>query len=195
MSSPDDVLGTRRPASLALLQHERDGSRREWSCGEVCERSSRLAGALAARGMGRGDVVMTLVGNRAEWVFAMLACFRVGAVVLPCNEQLRAHDLRLRLDLARPSLIVADERDRSELERAGPGCPVVLIPDEALFAAEPAPAVGLSAGDPCLITFTSGTAGEPKAVVHGQRYLQGQRLQARAWLDARAGELVWCTAA
>ena len=138
---------------------------------------------------------MTLIGNRSEWVFAMLACFRVGAVVLPCNEQLRAHDLRLRLDLVRPSLIVADERDRSELERAGPECPVVLIPDESLFAAEPAPAVGLSADDPCLITFTSGTAGEPKAVVHGQRYLQGQRLQARAWLDARAGELVWCTAA
>jgi acetyl-CoA synthetase len=195
MNFAGDVVEKRPPASLALLELGRDGSRREWSYGEVSERSSRLAGALAARGMGRGDVVMTLIGNRAEWVLTMLACFRVGAVVLPCNEQLRAHDLRLRLDLVRPSLIVADERDRSELERAGPECPVVLIPDESLFAAEPAPAVGLSADDPCLITFTSGTAGEPKAVVHGQRYLDGQRLQASAWLDPRAGELVWCTAA
>ncbi|TMK98168.1 MAG: AMP-dependent synthetase [Actinobacteria bacterium] len=195
MNFAGDVVDRHPPSSLALLELGRDGSRREWSYGEVSERSSRLAGALAARGIGRGDVVMTLVGNRAEWVFAMLACFRVGAVVLPCNEQLRARDLRLRLDLARPSLIVADERDRSELERAGPGCPVVLIPDEALFAAEPAPIVELGAGDPCLITFTSGTAGEPKAVVHGQRYLAGQRLQARRWLGARAGELVWCTAA
>src|SRR5438034_778700 len=82
-----------------------------------------------------------------------------------------------------------------ELGRAGPECPVVLIPDESLFAAEPAPAAALSADDPCLITFTSGTAGEPKAVVHAQRYLGGQRLQAGAWLDARAGELVWCTGA
>ena len=42
--------------------------------------------------------------------------------------------------------------------------------------------------------FTSGTAGPPKAVVHAQRYLAGQRLQASHWLDARPGDLVWCTA-
>ena len=57
------------------------------------------------------------------------------------------------------------------------------------------PAADLDADDPCLITFTSGTAGEPKAVLHGQRYLAGQMLQARHWLDVRAGDLVWCTAA
>ena len=125
----------------------------------------------------------------------MCACMRIGAVVLPCTEQLRAKDLRLRIDVARPSLIVADERNRSELEEARPDCEVVLVPDEALFAAEPAPAVELGEDEPCLITFTSGTAGEPKAVLHAQRYLPGQRVQAEHWLGARPGELVWCTAA
>jgi acetyl-CoA synthetase len=72
---------------------------------------------------------------------------------------------------------------------------VIAVPDEELFAHEPAPPVELEATDPCLITFTSGTSGEPKGVLHGQRYLPGQRLQATHWLDARAGELVWCTAA
>ena len=62
--------------------------------------------------MGRGDVVMTLIGNRPEWVLTMLACFRIGAVVLPCTEQLRAKDLRLRIDGRQPELIVADERNR-----------------------------------------------------------------------------------
>jgi len=55
--------------------------------------------------------------------------------------------------------------------------------------------VELAPEDPCLITFTSGTAGEPKGVLHAQRYLDGQRLQAEHWLDARSGDLVWCTAA
>src|SRR5438067_7682871 len=138
---------------------------------------------------------MTLIGNRPEWVLTMLACFRIGAVVLPCTEQLRAHDLRVRIDATSPRLVIADERNRSELERAQPQCEVALVPDAELLAAEPAPAAELDPDDPCLLTFTSGTAGEPKAVVHAQRYLSGQRVQAEHWLAARAGELVWCTAA
>jgi acyl-coenzyme A synthetase/AMP-(fatty) acid ligase len=230
-----DVLDRLPPHQLALVELARDGARREWSFGEVADRSARLAGALARRGVGRGDVVMTLVGNRPEWVFTMLACFRLGAVVLPCTEQLRAKDLRLRLAVVRPRLVVADERNRVELEAALEGEPpepsapttpqraeasrgwsatesggwsaaessgwsaadveVVLVPNDSLFDDQPAPAAELAPEDPCLITFTSGTAGEPKAVLHGQRYLLGQRLQAAHWLGARAGELVWCTAA
>ena len=230
-----DMLDRLPPNQLALVELAHDGSRREWSFGEVSDRSARLAGALARRGVGRGDVVMTLIGNRPEWVLTMLACFRLGAVVLPCTEQLRAKDLRLRLAVARPQLVLADERNREELEAALEGKPpescaptttpsgiegggrrvaqdrgwsaaesrgwspadveVVLVPDDSLFEAQPAPAAELAPEDPCLITFTSGTAGEPKAVLHGQRYLLGQRLQATHWLGARAGELVWCTAA
>ncbi len=190
-----EVVDSAPPQRLALVELARDGSRREWSFGEVAERSARLAGWLAGRGVSSGDVVMTLIGNRPEWVLSMVACFRIGAVVLPCTEQLRAKDLRLRIEAADPTLILADERNRQELEAASPACELAYVPDESLLAGAPAPAVELGLDDPCLITFTSGTAGEPKAVVHAQRYLEGQRVQARHWLAARAGELVWCTAA
>jgi acyl-coenzyme A synthetase/AMP-(fatty) acid ligase len=194
-----EVLDRRDPRALALLELARDGSRRKWNFGEVSERSARLAGSLQALGIGRGDVVMTLIGNRPEWVLTMVACMRIGAVVLPCTEQLRAKDLRMRIDVVAPGLIVSDQRNRAELEAAVLGAAarpqLVYVPDERLFEAEPAPAAELALEDPCLITFTSGTAGEPKAVVHAQRYLDGQRVQAEHWLGARAGELVWCTAA
>jgi acyl-coenzyme A synthetase/AMP-(fatty) acid ligase len=190
-----EVVDSAPPQRLALVELARDGSRREWSFGEVAERSARLAGWLARRGVRSGDVVMTLIGNRAEWMLGMVACFRIGAVVLPCTEQLRAKDLRLRIEVADPTLILADERNRQELEAASPACQLAYVPDESLFAERPTAAVELAGDDPCLITFTSGTAGEPKAVVHAQRYLEGQRVQARHWLGARAGELVWCTAA
>ncbi len=195
MNFARDVVDAAPEGRRALVELARDGSRREWSFGEVARRSAGLAGTLAASGIGRGDVVLTLIGNRPEWVLAMVACFRIGAVVLPCNEQLRAKDLRLRLEIARPKLVLADERNLAELHAAGPDCPLVTVPDEDLFAAPPPPAPDLAPTDPCLITFTSGTTGEPKGVVHGQRYLPGQRLQAAHWLDARPGELVWCTAA
>ena len=196
MNFARDLVDAADPGRLALVALDRDGGRREWSFGEVSEGAAALAGALAAHGVGRGDVVLTLVGNRPEWVLTMVACFRIGAVVLPCTEQLRARDLQLRLDVARPAAIVCDARNRGELDAAGPTCPVLTIPDAGLYAAAPAPPpVELDDEDPCLITFTSGTAGEPKAVVHAQRYLAGQRVQAEHWLDARPGELVWCTAA
>src|SRR2546421_1236565 len=144
MNFARDVLEALPPSALALIERARDGSRREWSYGEVAGCSARLAGALAARGIGRGDVVMTLIGNRPEWVFTMVACIRIGAVVLPATEQLRAKDLHLRIDVARPKLIVSDERNRVELEAAGPDCPVALVPDASLFAADEAPAVELA---------------------------------------------------
>ena len=190
-----DVIDAAPAQRLALVELARDGTRREWTFGEVADRSARLAGALLGRGVRRRDVVLTLIGNRPEWVLTMVACFRVGAVALACNEQLRAKDLRERLDVAEPKLIVADERNLAELSSAGAGCEVITLPDESLFAGEPAPAAELEATDPCLITFTSGTTGQPKGVVHGQRYLPGQALQAEHWLDARPGDLVWCTAA
>jgi acyl-coenzyme A synthetase/AMP-(fatty) acid ligase len=190
-----DVVDAAEPDRLALVELARDGRRREWRFAEVADASARLAGTLQAAGVERGGVVLTLIGNRPQWVFAMVACFRIGAVVLPCTEQLRAKDLRLRLDVARPAAIVADPRNREQLTLAGPDCPVLWCDDPALLGEARPPATALGASDPCLITFTSGTAGEPKAVLHAQRYLSGQRLQAQHWLGAEASDLVWCTAA
>jgi acyl-coenzyme A synthetase/AMP-(fatty) acid ligase len=195
-----DVVDAAPPGDRALVEIDARGARREFTFGEIADSAARLAGGLLTRGVTRGDVVMTLIGNRPQWVLTMVACFRIGAVALPCNEQLRAKDLRQRLSAARPRLIVADERNAGELTAALDAesdltCEVILIPDPSLLHHEPAPAVELDARDPCLITFTSGTTGEAKGIVHGQRYLPGQQLQASHWLDARPGDLVWCTAA
>jgi acyl-coenzyme A synthetase/AMP-(fatty) acid ligase len=190
-----DLIAAQPTERLALAELARDGHRREWTFAEVERAGGGMAGALLARGVRKGDVVMTLIGNRPEWVLTMMACFRIGAVALPCTEQLRAKDLRLRLEVARPALIVADERNRAELQAATPDCPVAFVPDESLFQDGDVPHADLAESDPALIAFTSGTAGEPKAVVHAQRYLYGQRVQAEHWLGAEAGDLVWCTAA
>ncbi|HEX2233216.1 MAG TPA: AMP-binding protein [Thermoleophilaceae bacterium] len=191
-----EVVDSADPGRLALVSLAAGGERREVSFGEVADRTARLAGRLAEAGVGRGDVVMTLVGNRPEWVYAMVACFRLGAPALPCNEQLRPADLRARMDLVEPRAAVADERDAATLEQAGFTGPLLRVPDEALFEGPPAPAAqDLAAEEPALTVFTSGTAGEPKPIRHGHRYLGGQRVQAEHWFGARAGDLCWCTGA
>ncbi|HYZ70818.1 MAG TPA: AMP-binding protein, partial [Thermoleophilaceae bacterium] len=179
----------------AIVALDAGGGRRELSFGEVAERSARLAGALADRGVRRGDVVVTVIGSTPEWVLTMLACFRIGAVALPCTEQLRVRDLRGRLEAVPPRLVVASARNVATVTESGFDGPLVGVPDASLFSAPPAPPAELDAEEPALITFTSGTAGEPKPIRHGARYLDGQRVQAEHWLAARDGELVWCTAA
>jgi acyl-coenzyme A synthetase/AMP-(fatty) acid ligase len=191
-----DVVEAAPQGRLALVAIARDGTRTEVSFGELAERSARLAGALVARGVKQGDVVMTMIGNRPEWVYAMVAALRIGAVALPSTEQLRPNDLRARFDKVEPRLIVADERNLDTVTATGFGGEIVTIPDERLFTDNPpAPAQDLSPTDPAMITFTSGTSGEPKPIRHGQRYLPGQQVQAEHWFGARPGDLCWCTAA
>jgi acetyl-CoA synthetase len=180
---------------LALVAIGRDGERREIPFGEVADRSARLAGALAARGVAPGDVVTTIVGNRPEWAYAMLACWRLGAVAQPCTEQLRPADLSVRIDAVDPRAVVADQRNLGLVESTGFDGPLLAVPDERLLDHDPAPAAEFAAEHPALIVFTSGTSGDPKPVRHGNGYLTGQALQAEHWYGARSGDLCWCTAA
>jgi acyl-coenzyme A synthetase/AMP-(fatty) acid ligase len=191
-----DIVDAADPSHLALVALSAEGDRSDIAFGEVADRTARLAGALAARGVGRGDVVMTLIGNRPEWVYAMLACWRLGAVALPCTEQLRPADLRARMEKVEPRAVVAHERDEHLAVEAGFDGPLLLVPGDRLFEeADPAPPAELGPDDPALIVFTSGTSGEPQPIRHGARYLDGQRVQAEHWYDARPGDLCWCTAA
>jgi len=194
----DEVLERFPSSKPALVTIDRAGDRRTWHFGELIARSAGLSGALAARGVSRGDVVMTLVGNRIEWALTLLACWRMGAVALPCSSQLRRRDLEQRVAAAAPALCVGDEDLLGELPAGIPTmtlAEVALVMDEERPQEAPVEPADLGAEDPALIVFTSGTTGEPRGAVHAQRYLTGQRLQATRWLGARNGELVWCTTA
>ncbi len=198
MNLIDDLL-ERSPASrLGIVAIDAAGERRDWHFGELIACSAGLSGAFLARGVKRGDVVMMLVGNRIEWVLSMLACWRMGAVALPCNTQLRPHDLEYRVQAAEPALCVGEE---ALLERLPAGVPTMTMdevghvldedrPQETPAAVEP-----MDPEDPALIVFTSGTTGNPQGVVHAYRYLFGQSIQATHWFGSRPGELAWCTTA
>jgi acyl-coenzyme A synthetase/AMP-(fatty) acid ligase len=190
-----DVVAARPHDELAIVTLGADGTRRRWTFGEILDASGSLAAEFLARGVTRGSFVLTLVGNTIDYVLAILAGLRIGAPTLPCSEQLRPKDIALRLQRARPSLVLCASRNRPALDVAAPTCSVVTVPDESmLHAAAPPPFAELDELDPAFVLFTSGTTGEPKMVTHGQRYVFGQRLQATEWMAARPAELVWSTA-
>jgi acyl-coenzyme A synthetase/AMP-(fatty) acid ligase len=192
-------LMERSPASrLGIVSLDAEGNRRDHYFGELVAQSAGLSGAFAARGVRRGDVVMTLVGNRIEWVLTLLACWRMGAVALPCSTMLRLHDLEHRVGVADPKLCVGEEALLAELPDGVPAmtmADVARVLDEDLPQETPAAVEEMDAEDPALIVFTSGTTGEPRGVVHAYRYLLGQQSQAEHWFGSRKGDLAWCTTA
>jgi len=194
-----DDLMERAPASkLGIVAIDPEGRRRDWHYGEMIATSAGLSGAFAARGVKRGDVVMSLAGNRIEWVLTLLACWRMGAVALPCNTMLRRKDLEHRVGASKPVLCVGEERLLGELPDGVPTMTMAEIADvldEDRAQETPARVEDMGPEDPALIVFTSGTTGDPRGVVHAYRYLFGQRTQAEHWFGSREDELAWCTTA
>lgn len=135
--------------------------------------SDRLAAGLRARGIGAGDRVAVLMGNRPEWIELTVALLKMGALTVPLNT---------RYSPAEVAYVVADADCRLAVtERAMvDGMAVVRerLPDIAVHLAEeldalgvdaPAPAVMTTADDPAYLCYTSGTTGDPKGAVltHG----------------------------
>lgn len=197
MNFIDDVIQRFKFSQEAVVTIDAEGRRETFYFSQLFARSLGLSGAMLSAGAYRGDVVLILVGSRIEWVIAMLACFRMGAIALPCNPQLTREDLAERIAAANPVLAIGEER---YLENLPDGLPYLDMDDlERIFDDDlrqeiPSEAVNLAPDDPALIVFTSGSTGGPKGVVHSQRYLFGQDVQSRYWFGARPGDLCWCTA-
>ncbi len=198
MNFIDDVIQRFPFSQEAVITVDAEGQRKVHCFSHLFARSLGLSGVMLASGVRRGDVVIILVGNRIEWVISMLACFRIGAVALPCNPQLTAEDLAYRVNQTNPSLAIGEAEYLTHMP-AGVTCldmdDLARAFDEDLDQPTPARAEKLDPGDPALIVFTSGSTGEPRGVIHPQSYLTGQALQSEHWFAARPGDLAWCTAA
>ena len=141
-----DVVESAPPDRLAIVELARGGERREWSFGAIAQAARTLAAHLHDRGVRRGDTVLTLVGNQPDWVAAMVACFRQGYVVLPCNEQLRAKDLAQRLAACPPAAVVCDGRNEGVLRDAGWTGATIWVPGVAQWPVGGGAATGRADG-------------------------------------------------
>ncbi|MGY6630581.1 MAG: propionyl-CoA synthetase [Wenzhouxiangella sp.] len=171
------------------------GSQRTLTFAELTDEVARLAGVLTDLGVGQGDRVVIYMPMIPEAVMAMLACARLGAIHSVVFGGFAPHELAVRINDARPSLVISAscgiEVDRvipykplldAALDQAKhqptatlivqrPQCRAELQPGrdhdwgECMALAVPVDAVPVAGNHPLYILYTSGTTGKPKGVV------------------------------
>lgn len=68
--------------------------------------SNRVARAFASRGVGVGDYVTVVLPNSLEWVYAVLACWKLGATPQPLSARMPDTELAALIELRPPALLV-----------------------------------------------------------------------------------------
>nr|MBA3843834.1 AMP-binding protein [Actinomycetota bacterium] len=172
---------TRRPDAIAAVGLGEDGSRRETTFAELSRDVTRLAELLVARGVEPGDRVAIFLPMSPEVAVASHAIAHIGAIQVPVFSGFAAPAVAQRLQASEAKVVIT----RTASSRRGKNMPMLAILEEALRSSpsvehvvlapfelddQPArlPALQVDSETPYLLTYTSGTTGKPKGVVHVQ---------------------------
>jgi acyl-CoA synthetase (AMP-forming)/AMP-acid ligase II len=169
------------PDEVALIELKPSQKlRREISWRVFDDRTNRIANALTARGVSKGDKVLHLMLNSINWLEAYFGILKTGAWAVPLNFRFTSSDIKYCGDIAEakvmflgPEFVERVEPIRSQLSTikhyifVGENTPPGMENFEDFVAsASPEPLdIKLTTEDECGLYFTSGTTGEPKPIL------------------------------
>ena len=173
------------PDKLALVSMQPDGRTQDVSYGWLRDTSNRLANALAAHGIKRGDRVAILLPQAPEVAAIHIAIYKLGGIALPLAVLFGADALAYRLQNSGAKAVITNTQGLAKL--AGietPGVEVVFSIDGAANkalgfhetlarASSDFTPVSTNPDDPAMMIYTSGTTGQPKGALHAHRVLIG----------------------
>ena len=185
--------------ATALHIVEEDGRETRRSFASLSARSDQVANWLRAQGVKRGDRVLLMLGNElAQWEL-MLACIKLGAVMIPATMLLTPEDLRDRLErggvkhvavASEQAAKFADLPGRYTRITVGAAVPGWLrFEDSASAPTAFTPDGPTQATDPLLLYFTSGTTSKPKLVLHTHQSYPVGHLSTMYWIGLQPGDV------
>ena len=199
------------PEKLALVWVDAAGKEsREYTFGDISRLSNQAANALRALGVKKGDRVFIMLGRVPEWYSLLVACHKLGAVVMPAPVILLSQDIEYRLGRGRVNVVITNRANHGKVDEAVRMAAVpslrrkLLVDGEAgdwtdfgraRDQASPLLTRGdlepTKVSDPFLIYFTSGTTKYPKMVLHICSYPLGHLRTAGLWHALSDRDRIW----
>lgn len=194
-----DEWAAKSPDKLALLWTNDEGECKKFTFAEIKDYSDRAASFFSSIGIKKGDMVMAILKRRAEFWFTIIALHKIGAVIIPATHLLTKKDIIYRNNAADIKAIIAvgDELITNHINDALSESPSIsklisigpFFPEgwenyqEGIKNAGPfeRPDFQTKNDDPLIVSFTSGTTGNPKMVMLDCVYPLGHIQTASIW--------------
>lgn len=183
-----------RADEIAIVDGERTITWSEWD-----DASNRLANALAARGVGPGELIAIRSQTRHEWLFIHQAAAKLGCGIVPFNWRLTAAESRYVLQDSKATVLLLDDADPAALSESheGLGLKAVIAFDANSSALPTLPALIadaqntplVSALPPSVVIYTSGTTGRPKGVAPDHATVTAEKTEFFASVAARTRQV------
>jgi long-chain acyl-CoA synthetase len=175
---------------------------------ELAKNVGKLANGLRALGVGKSVKIGLYLPNCPEYVYSYLACFSLGAVVVPLDYQLKDDELISCLDHAEAKFLIARERADVSLAKIQAAVEsldrLIILSDEvkdphaisfyeiSKKADDKIAAIDIDPREPALIMYTSGTTGKPKGILLNYRHLEGSPKAMEYFVDLSDRDVKLC---
>lgn len=159
-----------------------------WTYGRLSRAVRGIAGGLQARGLAPGAKVLLRIDNSVDFPLAFLGAVAAGYVPVAAPAALTVPEITRLTVALNPALTIA--------------APGIALPDPggfpvlgtgALRAMEDGPPAAFDMGDPsrpAYMVYTSGTSGQPRAVVHAHRAIWARRMMWQGWYGLQDSDRV-----
>ncbi|UZD45714.1 acyl-CoA synthetase MbcS [Peribacillus frigoritolerans] len=195
------------PGKVAVLWENETGDKKQLTYENLLKSANKIGNAFKKKGLGKGDTVLIIIPRLVEAYQVYLAALKIGMIVIPCSEMLRAKDLQYRVNHGDVKGIISyheytDELNEIEgaesLLKFSIGKRIENWLDLNELADEESDQLTMAdtkSEDMAFLSYTSGTTGNPKGVVHTHGWAYAHlKTSAANWLGISETDVVWATA-